>query len=127
MRIPFGACLPNGIRHFDLPGLKRGYLSLNSANKAFIFAKYIAIYPEMKPKAKSKGQLAHELGFSESTLRRRLREVKFPKTGRLLSPREQLFIYEALGYPPPAWAAIVVDKEEDFEQNPDGLEADDVP
>lgn len=51
------------------------------------------------PKAKTKGQFALELGMSESTLRRRLKALNIPFTGRLLSPKDQEMIRRALGYP----------------------------
>lgn len=57
----------------------------------------------MKPKAKTKGQFALELGISESTLRRRLKNHRIPLTGQLLSPLEQAAIRRALGFPPPDW------------------------
>ncbi|MCC6463200.1 MAG: hypothetical protein IT260_22215 [Saprospiraceae bacterium] len=58
----------------------------------------------MKPIARSKSQLARDLGLSESTLRRRLKDLDFVRTGRLLSPKEQVRIRQALGFPPPDWA-----------------------
>lgn len=68
----------------------------------------------MKPIAKSKSQLALELGLSESTLRRGLKDLGFPNTGRLLSPKEQVYLLQALGFPPPDWAMTCsADAEED--------------
>lgn len=49
---------------------------------------------------KTRLQVADEFGFSYDTLRRRLRQhnIRVPR-GRLLSPRDQVRIYESIYWP----------------------------